>query len=217
MRVRRIVFVLPSYLVSLRGGKVVPGIGEQAARRAGAVERDREPCAPPSAAKAGGLEGAFSRHFSRVRMARDLVVPPRHRSPFATFVAYQATRRAAHAQRSQGCPHRQAGLHPDKASDNRTVDAFRTNAGAMAGFEGWRINVDDFLPRFAITQPFDILPNIISIPFGQFAINDQHSAVLKKAVSVSADTLVFMVRRVLDCPKKHRLSQTLETNGPALF
>ena len=140
-----IVFVLPSYLVSLRGGKVVPGIGEQAARRAGAVERDREPCAPPSAAKTGGLEGAF--------------------------VAYQATRRAAHAQRSQGCPHRQAGLHPDKASDNRTVDAFRTNAGAMAGFEGWRINVDDFLPRFAITQPFDILPNIISIPFGQFAIN----------------------------------------------
>ena len=173
------------------------------------MERDREPCAPPSAAKAGGLEGAFSRHFSRVRMARDLVVPPRHRSPFATFVAYQATRRAAHAQRSQGCPHRQAGLHPDKASDNRTVDAFRTNAGAMAGFEGWRINVDDFLPRFAITQPFDILPNIISIPFGQFAINLPRQALetngpLTRVVEFS--TPLRHVRITQPC----RLAQTLD-------
>ena len=110
------------------------------------------------------------------------------------------------------------GCTQTRPATTAPFDAFRTNAGAMAGFEGWRINVDDFLPRFAITQPFDILPNIISIPFGQFAINAQHSAVLKKAVSVSADPfIVLMNRRVLNCRKKHRPRQTLETNGPFTF
>ena len=86
------------------------------------------------------------------------------------------------------------------------------SAGSTGG--NTATDVDDFLPRFAITQPFDILPNIIGIPFGQFAINTQHSAVLKKTVSVSAPIIVMMNRRVLNCQKKHLPRQALETNGP---
>ena len=87
------------------------------------------------------------------------------------------------------------------------------SAGSTGGTTA--TDVDDFLPRFAITQPFDILPNIINIPFGQFAIKAQHSAVLKKAVSVSADPfIVLMTRRVLNCQKKHLPRQARETNRP---
>ena len=77
-----------------------------------------------------------------------------------------------------------------------------------------RATVDDFLPRFDITQPFDILHEIVGIPFGQFAINAQHSAILKKAISVPADPFILLTRRVLNCQKKHLPRQALETNGP---
>ena len=62
-------------------------------------------------------------------------------------------------------------------------------------------------------EPFDVLSNIISIPFGQFAIKAQHSAVLKKTVSVSAPIIVMM-NSVLNCQKKHLPRQARETNGP---
>ena len=85
------------------------------------------------------------------------------------------------------------------------------SAGSTGG--NTATDVDDFLPRFAITQPFDILPNIVGIPFGQFAIKAQHSAVLKKTVSVSAP-IIAMMNSVLNCQKKHLPRQALETNGP---
>ena len=49
-----------------------------------------------------------------------------------------------------------------------------------------RETADDFLSRFAITQPFDVLSNIPDIPFGQFAIKAQHSAVLKNRRTLSS-------------------------------